>query len=107
MSTRGLAWWIPIVALTVGLFELAYGYYVLLRIVVCGACAYLALAEADFGRTRWAWVLGSVAVLYNPIFRIHLDRELWSIINFGTIWLFAIHMWSHRNANSHRTGGTI
>ncbi|MFL6728117.1 MAG: DUF6804 family protein [Sphingomicrobium sp.] len=95
MLTGKLVWWIPIAALTLALFELPYTYYVLLRIVVCGACAYLAFSEADAGRIRWAWILGSAAVLYNPILRIHLNRELWSMINLATIWLVAVHMWSH------------
>lgn len=96
MLSKQLVWWIPIAALTLALFELPYGYYILLRFLVCGACAFFAFAEADAGRTRWAWVLAGVALLYNPVFRFHLDRELWSIINFLTIWLFAVHMWSSR-----------
>jgi hypothetical protein len=88
----------PIAALTFALFELPYAYYTLLRFVVCGTCVYFALSEADAGRTKWAWVLGGVAVLYNPIIRIHLSRDLWAVINFATIWFFAIHMWSHREA---------
>lgn len=89
-------------ALALALVELPYAYYVILRIIVCAPCAYLAFADGTIGRTRWAWTLGIAAVIYNPIFRIHLNRELWSIINFATIWLFAIHMWSLRSAPNRR-----
>jgi hypothetical protein len=98
--TSKFVWWIPIAALTLALFQLPYAYYVLLRIAVCAACVFLAFSEAEAGRTRWSWCLGIVAVLYNPIFRVHLNRDLWWLINFGTIWLFAIHMWSSRRTKT-------
>lgn len=81
-------------ALAVALFDMPYGYYVLLRILICGACIYLANVDAQMGRSRWAWLLGGLAVLYNPIFKIHLGREIWWITNLATIWFLAIHMWS-------------
>jgi hypothetical protein len=84
------------IALALALLDWPYGYYVLLRVLVCGVCIYLTSRERENGRTIWMWVLGSFAVLYNPIVPIHLSRELWSIINLATIWLLAAHMWSVR-----------
>lgn len=81
-------------ALAAALLKWPYGYYVVLRVLVCGACIYLAVQEKNAGRVGWSWVLGGVAVLYNPIFRIHLNREFWDVVNVATILLFAIHMWS-------------
>lgn len=86
------------VALALALFDLPYGYYVLLRIIVCGVCIYLALREAKNGRNTWVWLLAGAGLLYNPIFRIHLDRELWSVANIATIWLIAIHMFFDQNS---------
>lgn len=35
------------------------------------------------------WVLGGLAVLYNPIVSVHLgDKELWSILNIATVIYF-------------------
>jgi hypothetical protein len=81
-------------ALAAALLDWPYDYYVLLRVLVCGVCIYLAVQERDVGRMQWAWVLGGVAVLYNPVLKIHLDRQIWTVINMATIALFAIHMWS-------------
>ena len=97
-----LAWLIPMAALAAALMDMPYGYYQLLRLLVCGVCIYLAVRDAESGRVGWAWVLGGVAVLYNPIFRIHLNREIWSIVNVATICLFAIHMWSFRRVDTER-----
>jgi hypothetical protein len=90
----------PIAALAAALMDLPYGYYVLLRLLVCGICIYLAVRELEIGRTGWVWILGGCAVLYNPIFRIHLNREIWSIVNVVTIGLLAVHMWSQRRESA-------
>lgn len=62
-----------------------YGYYILLRWVCCGIFAYLAFQALEHEKQGWVWMLGITALVYNPIFRVHLNRELWSIINVVTI----------------------
>lgn len=65
--------------------ENPYGYYILLRWVCCGIFAYLAFRSFGQGRQGWVWVLGITAAVYNPIFRVHLTREIWSVVNVVTI----------------------
>jgi len=65
--------------------ENPYGYYILLRWVCCAAFTYLALKAHAQGKDGWVWVLGVMAVIYNPIIRIHLTREIWSVINIATL----------------------
>ena len=65
--------------------ENPYGYYILLRCVCCAAFAFLAIQALAQENQPWAWVLGVIAVVYNPIFRIHLTREIWSVVNIATI----------------------
>ncbi len=82
--------WVPQVIASVMLLwalnpDNPYGYYILLRWVCCGIFAYLAFQAFAQEKQSWVWVLGITAVIYNPIFRVHLDRELWSIINVVTI----------------------
>jgi hypothetical protein len=67
-----------------------YGYYMLLRIVCCAVCAYLAVAAANTGKTPWTWTLGIFAVIYNPIMRVHLTRDFWSVVNVVTIIVLAV-----------------
>ena len=62
-----------------------YGYYVLLKIVICGGCAFLAAIAYGDGRKYLVWFMGGLAVLYNPIIRFPLGRELWMVINILTI----------------------
>ena len=62
-----------------------YGYYILLRWICCGVFAYLAFQALDQKRQGWTWVLGITAAVYNPIIRVHLTREIWSVVNVITI----------------------
>ena len=69
--------------------ENPYGYYILLRVVCCIAFAYLAVQAVGQDKHGWAWMLGAIAVIYNPIISIHLTREIWSVVNIATI-IFAL-----------------
>jgi hypothetical protein len=65
--------------------ENPYGYYILLRWVCCGVFAYLVFKALDQGHQGWVLVLGITAAVYNPIFKVHLTREIWSVVNVVTI----------------------
>lgn len=82
--------WIPQVIASLMLFWALnptnpYGYYILLRWVCCGIFAYLAFRAFEYEKQGWVWILGITALVYNPIFRVHLNRQLWTIINVVTI----------------------
>ena len=62
-----------------------YGYYIILRWICCSIFAYLSVQAHSRNKQGLLWVLGITALLYNPIFRVYLNRELWSIINVVTI----------------------
>ena len=75
-------WAVPLVLLIVAVGPLPYGYYGLLRLVVCASAAYSAYALLSGAQRPWlAWTFVGLAILYNPIFRVHFERETWSIIN--------------------------
>lgn len=62
-----------------------YGYYVLMRWVICGLFAFLAFQALKQNRKEWFWILGISAAIYNPFIRIHLGREIWSVVNIVTV----------------------
>lgn len=74
--------------------ENPYGYYILLRWVCCAAFAFLAIQAFARNKTPWVWIFGVVAVVYNPIFRIHLTREIWSVVNVATILVAAVSVFA-------------
>jgi hypothetical protein len=62
-----------------------YAYYTLLRWVCFGVFAYLSFQSFEQKKQGWVWVFGITALIYNPIFRVHLNREIWSVVNLATI----------------------
>ena len=102
--------WIPQAIATVMLAwalnpQNPYGYYILLRWVCCGAFAYLALKALAQEKEGWVWVLGIMVVVYNPIVRIHLTREIWSVINIVTIIIGALSVFGSCPGLSWRCDG--
>ena len=65
----------------VALLNLPYGYYTFLRLVVCGASGYGAILAMGNERGGWAVTLGLVALLFNPLIPVHLDRETWAAVD--------------------------
>ena len=68
--------------------DLPYDYYVLLRWVICGIAIYIANTAYLENKQNWMWIMGVVALAFNPIFKIYLSRGTWSIIDLITIGLF-------------------
>jgi len=58
-----------------------YGYFVLLRLVVCFVAAFSASLAHSQQKRQWTWTLGGIAILFNPILPIHLTRGIWSIVD--------------------------
>jgi len=76
--------------LLLGILELPYGYYTLLRIVTCIAAGYIAYNAYEIDKIQWTWIFGIIAVLFNPIIPIYLDKELWVVIDFVAAVIFLI-----------------
>lgn len=76
-----------ILTLVLSQFDWPYGYYQLLRIVVtvtAGFVAYVLYDEQD--RTWFAFL--AIAILFNPLLPVHLERELWTAIDYVTAGIF-------------------
>jgi hypothetical protein len=73
-----------------------YGYFTLLRIVVCAAAIWLAVL--DYQRVErvvpWVVVLGVCAALFNPVAPIFLTREIWTFLDPAMAVVLGLHLWS-------------
>lgn len=67
--------------LVVGALPMPYGYYSLLRIVACGMFGFLAYDIHMKGGKVLPWVFGFMAVLFNPLIKIHLPKEVWIFVD--------------------------
>jgi hypothetical protein len=67
--------------------------------------ANLAFQGLQQGYEGWVWVLGITAAVYNPLFPVHLTREIWSAVNVVTIGIAAVSAFSLRfELNGHDSG---
>jgi len=62
-----------------------YSYYQLLRWVVCAAAVMLAYKTTG-GKQA---VAVTIALLFNPIIPVHLDRSTWAVLDAGAAVSFA------------------
>jgi len=82
-----------VIAATMLLLALApwpYGYYQLLRFVVCGVSVYIAFMAYNWQKLWATWVFGFIAILFNPLIPIHLSREIWQPIDVVCGILFLV-----------------
>lgn len=70
-----------------------YDYFTILRLVSCAVtsyCGYLAYAQKAVG---WVWVMGAIAVLFNPLVPVTLSRQTWMPIDIATGLVLLISIW--------------
>jgi hypothetical protein len=78
------------VMLLLAVLPLPYGFHTLLRIVVTASAsfaAYYFFKERDDSQS--GIILALVALIFNPLIPIHLDKAIWMPIDIGT----AIYMY--------------
>ncbi|MFH0887720.1 MAG: YrzE family protein [Planctomycetota bacterium] len=79
---------VAIIMLFLSLDKQPYGYYTVLRFIVCGVGVYGAWLSYSIGKHGWLWLLGIIALLFNPIIPIHFTKGFWSIIDIGVAIIF-------------------
>jgi hypothetical protein len=67
-----------------------YGYYKLLRFVVCGVTVYGVYFATKKEKIAWVWPFGIIAILFNPLIPIYLRRGTWQFIDFAVAILLLI-----------------
>ncbi len=73
-----------IAALLIAVLPLPYGYYELLRLVACGLSSWAAWGSWQVGLQNRAGCWGLLALIYNPIVPVHLDKPTWIVINLAS-----------------------
>jgi hypothetical protein len=79
------------IALFIALGDLPYSYYQLLRFFICGVGAYGAYLAYQQKRNGWTWILGIIAVLFNPFMKVYFSKEAWQIADLIGGLIFTVH----------------
>ena len=86
-----------ILLLLLALAPMPYGYYMLLRVVVCAFFVLLALRlQAEERRTQMV-IAVLFAFLFNPFVKISLGRDLWAIADIVAALTTAFFLRQLRN----------
>lgn len=71
-------------------FRLGYSYYIILRFVVCGVSVYCIWFALKSKHEVWVGFFIAIAILFNPIIPIHLQKTTWHYIDIITALVFLI-----------------
>jgi hypothetical protein len=93
-----LVWIVPAILLVIAVARLPYGYYTFTRIVACGAAILIAVIgfRDRMVTPVWSILMAVIAVLFNPILPIHLDRATWFYLDLGAAIVFISHLFTVR-----------
>ena len=88
-----LIWFAPIIVLVISFLPVSSGFYTLLRLIITVAAACLVYFEYEqCGKvTGYFIVFVAIALLFNPIVRVHFYRHQWQMINTLIISVFLFH----------------
>ncbi|MCK5305813.1 MAG: hypothetical protein KAJ66_01625 [Candidatus Omnitrophica bacterium] len=86
-----------IVMLLLAILPLPYGYYTLLRLVVCFTAIFLAWVSYKKQRIRWAWIMGLLALVFNPVIPLYFGREFWIFVDLVNVVIFGIFLFKFKN----------
>lgn len=76
--------------LFIAVAPLPYGFYTFIRIIVCGCASWMAYQSFSAGeKTFWPWLMGFIAILFNPVATIYMTKEIWMVADTFTGALFA------------------
>ncbi|HYG23360.1 MAG TPA: DUF6804 family protein [Verrucomicrobiae bacterium] len=79
--------------------ENPYSYYTLLRWVVACLAGYCAFERWKAGSRGWTWAFSVIAVLFNPVAPVHLDRAAWALIDVSVGIVFLGSVVRHRTVS--------
>lgn len=65
-----------------GVADMPYGYYQLLRLLVTGYAGYVSALYFICRQSALAWGFAFIALLYNPLFVITMSKEFHAFVNF-------------------------
>lgn len=69
------------------------GVYTLTRFLVCIGATIAAVVFFSANRSRFGWLCVAIAVVFNPLIRVHFTRDTWQMIDAITGSLLLLLGW--------------
>lgn len=77
-----------------------YGYYVLLRWVICISALLSLWVAYNLKKKYWVVAMGITTLLFNPIVPVYLDKETWVIIDIIIAILFLVSLFKLKSKDN-------
>jgi uncharacterized membrane protein len=74
----------------IGVGSLPYGFYMLLRLILCATGVYGAYISKKQTKEKWLWIFIAIAVLFNPLIPVHLGLTIWLLVDVIAIIILGI-----------------
>lgn len=81
------------------LAPMPYGYFQLVRFVAMVAFGWMAYRYYLNQKTIAMWVFGTLALLFQPIYKISLGRTVWNVVDV-VVAIFLIFIFLKENKNT-------
>ena len=69
--------------LALGAAPLPYGYYTILRLIACAVFVIASYASFKSRSRILPYVFGGLALVFNPVVKVHLPKEVWAVIDLS------------------------
>ena len=103
-KNKNVAAIIAIILLLLAFFDgWTSGYFTLLRIAVTGTTAYSAWLAYEYKKEFWIWPFVIIAIMFNPVFPIHLKRDTWLVIDLLVAVFLFFSIFLFRGSSNHFT----
>ncbi len=76
-----------------------YGYYILLRWIVCLTAIYIAYFSYEAEKIYLTWVMGIIALIFNPLIPFYLGKDIWIVVDFIVAIVFGINIFIFKRKN--------
>lgn len=85
-----LCLFVPVILLLIAIGDLDYSYYEMLRIIISILAIVFAIIIRSFDNIPLMTIMIIVAILFNPLFPIYLNKDMWIVLDFICSILFII-----------------
>ena len=91
---------VVMILLLIAIFPIEeYGYYILLRWIVCLTAIYIAYFSYEAEKIYWTWVMGIIALIFNPLIPFHLGKDIWIVVDLIAAIVFGINTFIFKRKN--------
>ncbi|MGL3214036.1 DUF6804 family protein [Bradyrhizobium sp. BR 1433] len=91
-----ILWPVAVALLLFAILKLPYGYYTFLRVAIFGFCGVVAALSFLEKTSFWGLAFLLLALLFNPVFPVYLQRQTWFWLDLGAAIVIATHFgWLH------------